>query len=100
MIASERIPPMRRLILTLLFAGSLVVGLAPVALGHVHGITPLNELGCKVDNLITGGNRADDGPAGADNGGPIAGLIPRDVGNAPLTGGDGGFGAASDTVCS
>jgi hypothetical protein len=90
---------MRRLILTLLLAGSLVVGVAPAAFGHVHGITPLLELGCKVDNTITGGNRADDGPAGEANGGPITGLIPRDLGDAPLTGGDGGFAAASDTVC-
>jgi hypothetical protein len=90
---------MRHLILVSILAALLVVGLAPAALGHVHGVTPLLELGCKVDNAITGGNRADDGPAGAADGGPITGLIPRDVGSAPLTGGDGGFGAASDSVC-
>jgi hypothetical protein len=65
----------------------------------VQGNTPLFDLGCKVDNTITGGNRADDGSAGAANGGPIAGLIPRNLGNAPLTGGDGGLGAANDSVC-
>lgn len=90
---------MRRLILVSIVAALLVVGLAPAAFGHVHGITPLLELDCKVDNTITGGNRADDGPAGAVNGGPITGLIPRDLGNAPLTVGDGGFGAANDNVC-
>jgi len=89
---------MRRLMIVLVLAAMLVVGLAPAAFGHVHGITPLLELGCKVDNSITGGNRADDGPAGAANGGPITGLIPRDLGNAPLTFGDGGFGAANDNV--
>ena len=90
---------MRRLILVSILAALLVVGLAPAAFGHVHGITPLLELDCKVDNTVTGGNRADDGPAGAVNGGPITGLIPRDLGNAPLTVGDGGFGAANDNVC-
>ena len=89
---------MRRLLLSLLLM-VLPLGLASPASAHVHGITPLLELGCKVDNTITGGNRADDGPAGAANGGPITGLIPRDLGNAPLTGGDGGFGAANDNVC-
>src|SRR3970040_1418727 len=63
-IASERIPPMRRLILTLLLTGSLVVGVAPAAFGHVHGITPLLELGCKVDNTITG-REAGGGGAGS-----------------------------------
>jgi hypothetical protein len=90
---------MRRLLLVSILAAMLVVGIAPAALGHVHGITPLLELDCKVDNSVTGGNRADDGPAGAANGGPITGLIPRDLGNAPLTVGDGGFGAANDNVC-
>ena len=90
---------MRRSLLVMVMAALLVVGFAPAAFGHVHGITPLLELGCKVDNTVTGANRADDGPAGADQGGPITGLIPRDVGLAPLTGGDGGFGAANDNVC-
>lgn len=90
---------MRRLLLVMVMAALLVIGIGPAAFGHVHGITPLLELGCKVDNTITGANRADDGPAGAANGGPITGLIPRDVGQAPLTGGDGGFGAANDNVC-
>jgi hypothetical protein len=90
---------MRHLMLVLLLVALLVVGLAPAAFAHVHGVTPLNELGCKVDNTITGGNRADDGPAGEASGGPITGLIPRDLGNAPLTGGGGGSGAANDDVC-
>lgn len=90
---------MRRTLLVLLLVVLLVAGLAPAAFGHVHGVTPLLELGCKVDNSITGGNRADDGPAGAASGGPIDGLIPRDLGNAPLGFMDGGFGAANDNVC-
>ena len=90
---------MRRMMLALIVVALLVVSFAPAAFGHVHGITPLPELGCKVDNTITGGFRADDGPAGAPDG-PITGLIPRDLGRAPLTGGDGGSGAANDNVCS
>ena len=90
---------MRRTAVILALVALLVLGLAQAALAHVHGITPLIELGCKVDNTITGGNRADDGPAGAANGGPITGLIPNAVGNASLTPGTLGFGQAADTVC-
>lgn len=54
---------------------------------HVHGLTPLRCVGVEED----GANRTDSTPASAANGGPITGLIPRDVGNAPLTVGDGGF---------
>jgi hypothetical protein len=90
---------MRRIILIMALAALLVVGLAPAAFAHVHGITPLLELGCKVDNTITGGNRADDTPAGADNGGPIVGLIPNAVGNASLVPGTLGFARAADSVC-
>jgi hypothetical protein len=60
----------------------------PPASAHVHGITPLLTLAneCGVTSVAdTGANRA--------QGEPIAGLIPRDVGQAPLTVGDGGFGA-------
>jgi hypothetical protein len=65
---------------------------APAA-AHVHGITPL--LRCGGDLSVTGANRTDTTPASATNGGPITGLIPRDVGNAPLTVGDGGFDAVA-----
>jgi hypothetical protein len=85
--------------LAALLAGMLVLGVAPAASAHVHGITPLLELGCKVDNSITGANRVDSTPASAANGGPISRLIPAFVGNAPLGFGDGGFGAANDDVC-
>ncbi len=88
---------MHKRILAFVFAAALLAALALPLFGsggtaeaHVHGITPLLELSCKVDNTITGANRADDGPAGEASGGPITGLIPRDVGHAPLTGGDGG----------
>jgi hypothetical protein len=54
---------------------------------HVHGLTPLNCVGVEDD----GANRTDQTPAGAENGGPIAGLIPSTVGKSPLQPGDGGF---------
>lgn len=81
-------------------AALMVVGSAQAASAHVHGITPLLELDCKVDNSITGANRADATPAAAGNAGPLAGLIPSTVGHANLTPfEDGGFGAAADSVC-
>jgi hypothetical protein len=73
-------------------AASLSVLLAlfatTAASAHVHGITPLLTLArdCGVTSVSnTGANRA--------QGDPITGLIPRDVGNAPLDIGDGGFSA-------
>ena len=80
--------------LSLLVAGvgALAVGSQPVA-AHVHGVTPLAQ--CTVDNPDAGANATDGTPADDANGGPITGLIPRDTGNAPLTAGDGGFGAAT-----
>jgi hypothetical protein len=75
----------------LLFVVVFLFGLAftgGTARAHVHGITPLLTLAnqCGVTSLSnTGANRA--------QGTPITGLIPRDVGNAPLTVGDGGFSA-------
>jgi hypothetical protein len=75
-----------------LTAAVAVVGamaLAPVApaAAHVHGLTPLRCVGVAED----GANRTDTTPASATFGGPITGLIPRDVGNSPLSVGDGGF---------
>ena len=61
------------------------------AFAHVHGVTPL--LDCAQANSNAGGNGTNDTPAADANGGPIKGLIPRDTGNAPIDGGDGGFGA-------
>jgi hypothetical protein len=78
---------MRRLLLSLSLAGALLIPSAGSAFAHVHGITPLRCVGVAED----GANRTDTTPAAAANGGPITGLIPRDVGNAPLTVGDGGF---------
>lgn len=84
---------MRRFLLLLtLVITAAALSVAP-AFAHVHGITPL--LGCTVDSASAGANQTDSTPAAAANGGPITGLIPRDVGNAPLTIGDGGFGAAT-----
>lgn len=90
---------MRRIAIATLLAGLMVLGVAPAAMGHVHGVTPLLELDCKVDNSVTGANATNDTPASAANGGPITGLIPRDVGNAPIDIGDGGFGAVGSNVC-
>jgi hypothetical protein len=70
-----------------LAAAAATVAAAPAG-AHVHGITPLLTLAndCGVTSVAnTGANRA--------QGGPITGLIPRDLGNAPLTLGDGGFNA-------
>jgi hypothetical protein len=78
---------MRRLLLSLALGVMLALTTVGSALGHVHGITPLRCVGVEDD----GANRTDTTPAAAANGGPIFGLIPRDVGNAPLTVGDGGF---------
>lgn len=84
---------MRRfLLLFALVITAAALSVAP-AFAHVHGITPLN--GCTVDSANSGAIQTNSTPAAAVNGGPITGLIPRDVGNAPLTGGDGGFGAAT-----
>ena len=74
-----------------LLLASAVVGLTMIPVGpasaHVHGITPLRCVGVEDD----GANATDGTPADALNDGPIVGLIPRDVGSAPLTIGDGGF---------
>jgi hypothetical protein len=78
---------MRKLLISLLAAIALSLAGLGSALGHVHGITPLRCVGVPDD----GANAVDHTAAAAANGGPIGGLIPRDVGNAPLTAGDGGF---------
>lgn len=78
---------MRRVVLSLTLAVTLGLTMVGSAFGHVHGITPLRCVGVADD----GANRTDSTPASIVNGGPIGGLIPRDVGNAPLTVGDGGF---------
>ena len=74
------------IVIALVMAGSLIG--TGVASAHVHGITPLID--CGTANANAGGNGTDGTPADDANGGPIAGLIPRDTGSAPLTGGDGG----------
>jgi hypothetical protein len=75
----------------LLVAVAVVGGIVSLPVGpataHVHGLTPLRCVGVADD----GANRTDMTPASAENGGPIFGLIPKDVGKAPLTVGDGGF---------
>jgi hypothetical protein len=78
---------MRRIMVSVVVATSLTLVSLASALGHVHGITPLRCVA--PDNA--GANQTDSTPAALANGGPIVGLIPRDVGSAPITVGDGGF---------
>jgi len=82
---------MRRVAIGAAMVGAFVLGPIGGASAHVHGITPL--LRCGGDISVTGADRTDTTPASALNGGPITGLIPRDVGSAPLDVGDGGFDA-------
>lgn len=85
---------MRKLLVVLVVMAGLSVGVAAPASAHVHGITPLRCTPAVQNTDNTGANATNNTPAAAPNGGPITGLIPRDVGNAPLTVGDGGFDAA------
>lgn len=78
---------MRKVLISLLAVAALSLAGIGSTLGHVHGITPLRCVGVADD----GANAVDDTPAAVANGGPVGGLIPRDVGQAPLTVGDGGF---------
>jgi hypothetical protein len=86
----------KRLVMIATVAGVLATVPGGSASAHVHGITPLLVCG---NTAIDGANRTDSTPAAAANGGPISGLIPRDVGSAPLTVGDGGFDAAAVDHC-
>jgi hypothetical protein len=86
----------KRILVAATVTGGLMVGLTGAASAHVHGITPLLVCG---NTAIDGANRTDSTPASASSGGPITGLIPRDVGSAPLTVGDGGFNAAAVDHC-
>ncbi|MCI0345510.1 MAG: hypothetical protein L0221_08705, partial [Chloroflexi bacterium] len=78
---------MRRLIISTLLALALAMASVGSAFAHVHGLTPLRCVGVALD----GANQVNNTPAFSANGGPIGGLIPRDVGNAPLTVGDAAF---------
>jgi hypothetical protein len=78
----------RALIVALAVVSGMALLPAGSATAHVHGITPLRCVGVEDD----GANRTDTTPASADFGGPIFGLIPSSVGNAPLEAMvDGGF---------
>lgn len=85
---------LRRALIGLMVVGASVIATAGGASAHVHGITPLQR--CGGDPSVTGANRTDSTPASATNGGPISGLIPSTVGNAPLGSGDGGFSAPAN----
>jgi hypothetical protein len=73
---------MRRFITSMLAGMLLVLALAGSALGHVHGITPLNCTGLTTENANAGGNGTNGTQADDLNGGPIAGVIPFGTGNA------------------
>ena len=79
---------MRKLLSSATMGGLLLaaaLATAPPSAAHVHGITPLD---CTPANANAGANRAFEvSPV-------LTGLIPRDVGNAPLQPGDGGDDAA------
>jgi hypothetical protein len=66
----------RRIIIPILVALALSLASVGATLGHVHGITPLSCL--DTDNAATSGGNAAQGA-------PISGLIPRDVGAAPIS---------------
>ena len=84
---------MRRFTVSLLAALVLALASLGSALGHAHGITPLSCL--TTDNANSGGNGTNGTAADDANGGPITGVIPINVGNAPLVSGvDGGRRAA------
>jgi hypothetical protein len=85
---------LRRMLVVCLLSGSIAVVPAAAASAHVHGITPLLQCSVVPDNA--GANQTDVTPASSTEGGPIAGLIPRDVGSAPLTIGDAGFSAPAE----
>ena len=84
---------MRRSILLLALVLLMMLAAVPAASGHVHGVTPLID--CGQANANAGGNGTNGTPADDANGGPIFGLIPRDVGNGNITGGGGGSGATN-----
>jgi hypothetical protein len=70
----------RAAIVSLAIVGGFVLLPAGSASAHVHGITPLRCVGA----ANAGANQTDVTPASASRGGPISGLIPSTVGNAPL----------------
>lgn len=82
---------MKRHLVAALVIQVLLLSYVASSFAHVHGITPLGTI--TVESANSGGLATDGTPADDANGGPITGLIPRDTGEAPLTGGDGGSGA-------
>lgn len=81
---------MRKFTISLLAALVLAIASVGSALGHVHGITPLNSLcALTTENANAGGNGTNGTPADDANGGPIAGIIPTTTGNASFVPGPG-----------
>jgi len=86
---------MRRFTISLLAGLLLTLASLGTALGHVHGVTPLNCAGLTTENANAGGARTDATPADDDSGGPIVGVIPIGTGNAPFVLGQGAAGRHS-----
>jgi hypothetical protein len=84
-----------RKLLSVLVIGAFIalsgLAMAAPAGAHVHGVTPLE---CTPANANAGANRA----FAVVPEGVLFGLIPRDVGNAPLEGG-GDSGGNDAAVC-
>jgi len=79
----------RRVLVSAVLTAPVVLIPGGAASAHVHGVTPLLQCSVVPDNA--GANQTDSTPASTENGGPVGGLIPRDVGSSPLDIGDGGF---------
>ncbi len=86
---------MRRFTISLLVVLVLTLASVGSALGHVHGVTPLNCAGLTTENANAGGNGTNGTPADDATGGPIVGVIPVGTGNASFTLGTGAAGRHS-----
>lgn len=65
-------------------AATLTITMVGSVFAQAPGITPVRCVGVALD----GANRSNTTPATTANGGPVGGLIPRDMGQAPLIVGD------------
>jgi hypothetical protein len=92
---------MRRILISALAALLLALASFGSALGHVHGITPLNADACDAPpaNANAGGNGTNGTPADDANDGPIAGVIPFGTGNAEAGNLDNGEGGRNSALC-
>jgi hypothetical protein len=80
---------MRRFTISMLAGLLLAIASVGSALGHVHGISPLNCSGLTTEDGNAGASATEDGPADSELGGPLFGQIPTGTGNASFTPADG-----------